>query len=98
MIALFKHKYNRMAVHMAGISFLLGTLLMLMALISKSQMIVVLCISFLVLYVLVTFVLLLILLVNTLAHVKDIHEHIMTFIIVLMNYPIAILYIHFLNP
>lgn len=97
MIVLFKHKWNRVAVRFAGISFIVGTSLMLIALMAENDMIITLGISFLVLYILVTLVMLLILFVNTMANFKDIHEHVMTLVIVLMNFPIAILYMHFLN-
>jgi len=97
MIALFKYKWNRVAVRMATLSFFLGTLLMLTALITVNDLMITFGISFLVLYTLVTLVMLLILFINTIANFKDIHEHVMTLIIVLMNFPVAILYIYFLN-
>lgn len=98
MIALFKYKWNRVAVRIATLSFFLGTLLMLTALMADNDLIITFGISFLALYTLVTLVTLLILFVNTMANFKDIHEHVMTLIIVLMNFPIALLYIYFLNP
>lgn len=98
MIVLFKYKWNRFAVRTAAISFFLGTLLMLTALMAENDLIITLGIVFLVLYVPMTLIVLLILFVNTMANFKDIHEHVMTLIIVLINLPIALLYIHFLNP
>jgi len=71
---------------------------MLTALMAENDFIITLGITFLVFYIPVTFIILLILFVNTMANFKDIHEHIMTLIIVLMNFPIALLYIYFLNP
>jgi len=97
MIALFKHKWNRVAVRIATLSFGIGTLLMLFSLMSDNNIITTIGFTFLVLYIPVTIVVLFILLVNTFAHFKDIHEHVMTFIIVLMNLPIAILYINFIS-
>jgi len=73
-------------------------MLMLTALMAENDFIITLGITFLVFYIPVTFIILLILFVNTMANFKDIHEHIMTLIIVLMNFPIALLYIYFLNP
>ncbi len=98
MILLFKHRWNRVSVRIATLSFLIGTVLMLCALMATNELIITFGLVFLVLYVLVTLILLCILLVHTLVHFKDIHEHVMTFIIVLMNFPIAVLYINFLNP
>ena len=98
MIVLFKHRWNRVAVRIASLSFLIGTVLMLTALMSDNELIITFGIVFLVLYILQTIIILFILLVNTMAHFRDIHEHVMTLIIVLMNFPIAVLYINFLNP
>jgi len=98
MIVIFKYKWNRVAVRIATLSFILGTMLMLTALMAENDFIITLGITFLVFYIPVTFIILLILFVNTMANFKDIHEHIMTLIIVLMNFPIALLYIYFLNP
>lgn len=97
MIALFKHKWNRLAVRIAAICFFLGTIIMLAALMANNELIVTCGIVFLVLYIPVTLVMLFILLVNTIINFRDIHEHVMTLIIVLMNFPVALLYINFLN-
>jgi len=98
MIALFKHKWNRVAVRIAGASFIIGTLLMLIALMAQSEIIITISIVFMALYVPITIIMLFILFVNTMANFKDIHEHVMAHIIVLMNFPIASVYIYFLNP
>jgi len=71
---------------------------MLTALMANNEFITTLGIVFLVLYIPVTIILLFILFVNTMAHFRDVHEHVMTFVIVLMNFPIAVLYVNFLNP
>lgn len=97
MIALFKHKWNRVAVRIATACFFLGTVMMLTALIAKTEVIVTFGIVFLVFYIPVTLVMLFVLFVNTITNFKDIHEHVMTLIIVLMNLPIALLYMYFLN-
>lgn len=98
MTALFKHRWNRVAVRVATVCFLLGTVIMLTALMATNELITSLGFIFLVIYIPVTLVLLFILFVNTIANFRDIHEHVMTIIIVLMNFPIALLYINFLNP
>ena len=97
MTALFKHKWNRVAVRIATTCFFLGTLLMLTALMAENEIILSVGIAFLVLYIPITLIVLFVLFVNTIAHLKDIHEHVMTMIIVLMNFPIGLLYINFLN-
>jgi len=98
MIALFKHRWNRVAVRISTASFFLGTILMLTALMAENDTILSLGIAFLVLYIPITLIVLFVLFIHSLAHLKDIHEHVMTVIIVLMNFPIGLLYINFLNP
>ncbi len=97
-MVLFKHRWNRISVRIACFSFFLGTLLMLIALMAENDLIRTLGIVFLVLYVPVTIVLLFVLFVTALTNFRDIHEHVMTLIIVLMNFPIALVYLYFLNP
>lgn len=98
MIALFKHRWNRVAVRIATGCFLLGTLLMLTALMATNELIITFGIVFLVLYIPITLIMLFILMIHTMANFKDLQEHVMTLIIVLMNFPIALLYIYFINP
>lgn len=98
MTTLFKHRWNRMAVRMAGGSFALGTLLFLIALMAENPLIETLGLVFLVLYIPVTIIVCFLLFVNTLMHFRDLHEHVMTFLLVLLNFPMALVYIHFLNP
>lgn len=97
MIQLFKHRWNRMAVRLAITSFVIGTIFMLVALTTDHEILITFGITFLVLYIPVTGITLFVLLTNTIMHFKDIQEHIMTFIVVLMNIPIALLYINFLT-
>lgn len=98
MIALFKHKWNRNAVRISAVCFCLGTLLMLTTLIAENDSVLLIGIAFLILYIPVTLIILFILLVHAISNLKDLHEHVMTLIIVLMNFPIGLLYIYFLNP
>ncbi|TMM58000.1 hypothetical protein FEE95_00810 [Maribacter algarum] len=98
MIALFKHRWNRIAVRLATIGLFFGTLLMLTALMAENDLIITIGIVFLVLYIPITLVILFILFINTMANLKNIHEHVMALIIVVMNFPIALLYIYFINP
>lgn len=97
MIILLKHRFNRIAVRITGCSFVLGTLLMLIALMAQNDIIITIGIVFLALYVPMTIVLLVVLLVTAITNFRDIHEHVMTLIIILTNVPIAFLYLYFLN-
>jgi len=94
----FKHRWNRIAVRLATITFFSGTLLMLTALMAENDLILIIGMVFLVLYIPITLVMLCILFINTITYLKDIHEHVMALIIVVMNFPIALVYIYFINP
>ena len=94
----FKHRWNRIAVRLATIAFFFGTLLMLIALMAENDLILTIGIAFLVLYIPITLVMLFILFINTITNLKDIHEHVMALTIVVMNFPIALVYIYFINP
>ncbi|MRI02207.1 hypothetical protein GH721_16805 [Kriegella sp. EG-1] len=95
MIQLFKYKWNRIAVQFSGMSFIIGTVYMLILLFSENDLIKTVGITLIVLYVPTTLIVLLILLANTLANFKDIHEHILALVLVFINIPIAILYSYF---
>lgn len=97
MMQLFKHRWNRISVRIAVASFITGTLLMLMALMAKNGLIVTIGLTFLVVYVPVTLITLFVMVGHAIINYKDMQEHIMTAIIVLMNLPIALLYINFIN-
>jgi len=98
MMVLFKHKLNRKAIRIAAACFCLGTLLMLTALMAENDSILRIGIAFLIVYVPLTLIILFILFVHAIVNLKDIHEHVMTVIIVLLNFPIGLLYIYFFNP
>lgn len=98
MMALFKNRWNRISVRIASICFVFGTLLMLVTLMAENDLILTIGFVFLVLYVPITIGIVFLLFLNTLINFKDLHEHVMTLIIVLMNFPIALLYINFINP
>lgn len=93
---LFTYRWNRIAVRLAITSFVVGTLFMLISLMLTNEVLLTFGITLLVLYVPITIITLFILLGNALINFKDIQEHIMTLIIVLMNIPVALLYINFL--
>lgn len=98
MMALFKHRWNRISVRIAAVCFALGTVLMLITLMSQNDIILTIAIVLLVLYIPITIAIIFFLFVNTMINFKDLYEHVMTLIIVLMNFPIAILYLNLINP
>ena len=97
MIHFFNYKWNRIGVRIAIGSFIIGTLLMLIALISTNDIILTIGIVFMVIYIPITAVLLFILAINAICNIRGIYEHAIVFICVTMNLPIALLYINFLN-
>lgn len=94
---LFKHYWNRVATLLALTCFSIGTLFMMISLMITNEFLLTFGITLLVLYVPITLITLFTLLVNTLVNFKDIQEHVMTLIIVLLNIPIALAYINFLT-
>ena len=97
MMALFKHRWNRISVRIASICFILGTLLMLVSLMADNDIIRTISFAFVLIYIPITIAISAFLFINTMINFKDLHEHVMTLIIVLMNFPIALLYINFIN-
>lgn len=94
---LFTHRWNRIAVQIAIYCFCIGTIFMLLSLTITNDILVSFGITLLVLYIPITLITLFIILINTLRSYKDIQEHTMTLIIILINIPVAILYITFLT-
>ncbi len=97
MIALFKHKWNRRIVRVVSLYFLLSSLLLCIALIPKTEFTVIVGIMLYLSYIIVTCIALIIILVNVLRFSKAIQEHTMTLILLIMNYPVSILYIYLTN-
>ncbi|PRX53861.1 hypothetical protein CLV81_2251 [Flagellimonas meridianipacifica] len=97
MMAYFTYKMNRVVVYCNLIYFAIGTLLFLLLLIKQSDFLIGLSMVFFVLASIVNALMLLLVFANTLLNPKDIEQHFLAFVIALFNYPIAILFIHFLT-
>tara|TARA_R110002051_G_scaffold255120_1_gene314153 strand:- start:1983 stop:2279 length:297 start_codon:yes stop_codon:yes gene_type:complete len=98
MIVLFKHKWNRRLVRVAAVYTLLTTLLMLIALATTNNVVPFIGIIVLLSYLPITGILIILQFINVMRNSKDIQEHTMTLILVLLNYPLGFLYIYLLNP
>ena len=97
MMVLFKHKWNRRILRVVSLYFLVSTLLLCIALIPENEITTVIGIMLYLSYIIVTCIALIILLVNVLRYSKDIQEHTMVLILLIMNYPISMLYIYLTN-
>ena len=97
MMVLFKHKWNRRILRVVSLYFLVSTFLLCIALIPENEITTVIGIMLYLSYIIVTCIALIILLVNVLRYSKDIQEHTMVLILLIMNYPISMLYIYLTN-
>lgn len=97
MMVLFKHKWNRRILRVVSLYFLVSTLLLCIALIPENEITTVIGIMLYLSYIIVTCIALIIILVNVLRYSKDIQEHTMVLILLIMNYPISMLYIYLIN-
>ncbi|WP_435623148.1 hypothetical protein [Flagellimonas sp.] len=97
MMKYFTYGINRNIVRCNFIYLAIGTLLFLLLLIEKSDFLVGTSIVFFMAVNIVNALMLLILLANLLSNFKDIEEHTCAFLIALLNYPIAVLFIYLLT-
>lgn len=97
MMVLFKYKWNRRILRVVSLYFLVSTLLLCIALIPENEVTTVIGIMLYLSYIIVTCIALIIMLVNILRYSKDIQEHTMVLILLIMNYPISMLYIYLIN-
>ena len=97
MMVLFKHKWNRRILRVVSLYFLVSTLLLCIALIPENEITTVIGIMLYLSYIILTCIALIIILVNVLRYSKDIQEHTMVLILLIMNYPISMLYIYLIN-
>ncbi len=97
MMVLFKHKWNRRILRVVSLYFLVSTLLLCIALIPENEVTTVIGIMLYLSYIIVTCIALIIILINILRYSKDIQEHTMVLILLIMNYPISMLYIYLTN-
>lgn len=97
MMVLFKHKWNRRILRVVSLYFLVSTLLLCIALIPENEVTTVIGIMLYLSYIIVTCIALIIILINVLRYSKEIQEHTMVLILLIMNYPISMLYIYLTN-
>lgn len=97
MNAFFTYGINRAAAYFALASFALGHLIFLLYLATKAEAVMVIGIALVVLINVLTPLMLLILLMNMLAHLKDIRQHFTAMFMVLVNIPFTPLYLNFLS-
>ncbi|WP_423998110.1 hypothetical protein [Maribacter sp. IgM3_T14_3] len=96
-MALFKHKWNRRIVWIVSLYFLVSTLLLCIALIPETKITTVIGIMLYLSYIIITCIALIIILINVLRYSKDIQEHTMALILLIINYPVSMLYIYLTN-
>ncbi|PCJ96248.1 MAG: hypothetical protein COA50_07310 [Flavobacteriaceae bacterium] len=97
-MGLFTYRINRIAIRHAALWFISGNILFLLALIKETDFIIALGLGFLLLFIIIHIILLFILVINMLIHFKDIEEHMTATILLLLNIPLAGLYLTFLMP
>ncbi len=97
MKTLFTHSANRFAVQFAIGSFLVGSLLFLLYLATRSDQVLGFGLLFVVLEGIFTPFLLLYLFAHLLFRIQDIREHLYALCLVLLNVPIAFLYLYLIN-
>jgi len=90
----FKHIINRMAIYLAGISFILGTLLLLIHKIKLWGSLIYLGLNYVGFATAVNTLMLLILLANSVTNYKDYKENLISICILLTNIPITLFYIN----
>jgi len=92
----FKHSLNYVAVLTAFISFILGTLCLLLFKSSSDTGIIAVGYFYTILAAVVNTLILLLVVVNTIRKFKDYAEHFKTIFVVLLNIPIVCLYLELL--
>ena len=91
MMILIIHRWNRICIRIAVSCFVIATFLMLLSLMNNDFQIV--FVVAMLLYTPIAIGMLPFNLVITLTHLKDLQEHFMTLILVLLNLPIGVLYV-----
>ena len=92
MLSIFNYPINRFGVRLAVISFSIGTLLFLLHFVIDAEIIAVIGLVYVVLALGINSFTFLFLLLHSLFTFKDIKEHSMAMLIMLMNLPIAYAY------
>lgn len=89
----FKHRINRIAVYLAIISFGIGTLLLLSFKISHYSGLIQMGFTYVIYAFAINSVMLLLIVIRTIRYIKDLKEHLITIGIMLLNIPIAQVYL-----
>lgn len=97
MIKYFTYRLNRNAIRLALFCFMFGSFILLIHLTEVSESTLGIGILFTGLAIILNSIMLLILVIHSLLNYKDFEEHISTLIILLLNIPIARLYVNFIN-
>ena len=88
----FKHRINRIAVYLAIISFGIGTLLLSFK-ISHYSGLIQMGFTYVIYAFAINSVMLLLIVIHTIRYIKDLKEHLITIGIMLLNIPIAQVYL-----
>ena len=94
MKTLFSYTINRSCAYFALWIFILGQLLFLLYLATEAEIIIGAGIVFMSVFIVLTPVALITLLLNALTNLRDLRQHLTAIFMVLLNIPIAILYIN----
>ncbi len=94
MLALFKHRINRIAVIIAAVCFSIGTLLFVGYWLKPFDFLLGIGIWFVLLAFMLNSFMLLVLLINGLLHYKDYKEHFYTLFLIILNLPITGFYLY----
>ncbi len=93
----FKHGINRAVILLALLSFIMGSLLFLLYLVTQSSLLIAFGILFVFLSAGSNFIFLLILLMNMIVYYKNFQEHFTAMMILLINVPILGLYLFYIT-
>lgn len=95
---LVKHRINRVAMRLALLSFVSGSIVFLLYLATQSDYVMGIGFFFLFLAFACNSGVLLVLFISALVNHRDLKEHVTAMVLVLLNIPIASLYINLLFP
>ncbi|MEE9361489.1 MAG: hypothetical protein V3U92_02715 [Cellulophaga sp.] len=97
MIQYFTYRINKIAIYISIVTFSSGFLLFLLDLFIASENILSVEIIFVLIAMGVNSILVLVLLLNTIIHIRDLQQHMFTILIVLLNLPIATFLLTLIN-
>lgn len=97
MITYFTYRLNRIAIRLAFGCFILGTFILLLHLAAIIESSAGIGLAFIILAIISNLILFIMVSVHSIINSKNFEEHISTLIILLLNIPIARLYLNFIN-